>query len=199
LLLDLLKATGVLGHGPDGGTPLTVVGHGTTLDWPPPEHIAHDGLRRYAVTEYQALTDAWVMVSQSLANENGGGGYGDSGGPTFWTDPLTNEEVLIGTTSWGDRNCVAIGFQYRTDICHEFVTSARKRIAFRCVGGRPTRPTPRVTIAAGVVIMMTSCPLRGVDRSHYLGCVCGPHEKVVRVTRTRPGCRTQSRSTPLLG
>jgi secreted trypsin-like serine protease len=115
-LLDLLKATGVLGHGPDGGTPLTVAGYGTTLDWPPPQHAAHDGLRRFAVTEYQALTNAWVMVSQSMANDNGGGGYGDSGGPTFWTDPVTEEQILIGITSWGDRNCLAIGFQYRTDI-----------------------------------------------------------------------------------
>ncbi len=56
------------------------------------------------------------MVSQSLADDNGGGGYGDSGGPTFWTDPVTRERVLIGITSWGDLHCLAIGFQYRTDI-----------------------------------------------------------------------------------
>jgi hypothetical protein len=115
-LLDFLKDIGGLSNGPEGGTPLTLVGYGTTLLWPPPEHVAHDGLRRFAMGEYQALTQTWLKVSKHPAHDEGGGGYGDSGGPTFWADPVTGEQIHVGIGSGGDINCITVDWQYRTDI-----------------------------------------------------------------------------------
>ncbi|MHC4406646.1 MAG: S1 family peptidase [Planctomycetota bacterium] len=115
-LLDALLDAGELSQGVDGGTPLLVAGYGRTLEFPPPETIRPDGFRRFAVSEYQALTDAWLIVSQNPALDNSGTSFGDSGGPTFWFDPETGVAVIIAVTSWGDANSLSIDFRYRTDI-----------------------------------------------------------------------------------
>jgi secreted trypsin-like serine protease len=115
-LLDVLKSTGELRDGSAGGTRLPVVGYGRTLEYPPPVTIVPDGLRRYAASEFLALTDAWVIVSQNPALDNSGASFGDSGGPSFWTDPDTGISFVIGITSWGDGTTLSTGFRYRTDI-----------------------------------------------------------------------------------
>lgn len=112
--LDDLKADGILNQGKEKAK-FTVVGYGGTLDWPPPD-IYYEDYRQFAVSEYRALTKAWLRMSQNQATGDGGTCYGDSGGPAFWTDPDTGAETLVGITSWGDAQCVASGFNYRVDI-----------------------------------------------------------------------------------
>lgn len=112
--LNQLREEGKLRQGKNEAD-FTVVGYGGTLDWPPPE-ITYDDYRQFAESEFQALLKAWLRMSQNHATGDGGTCFGDSGGPAFWTDPETEVETLVGITSWGDANCVAIGFNYRVDI-----------------------------------------------------------------------------------
>ena len=111
--LDDLLAQGELRQGSDGAK-FTLVGYGGTLEWPPPD-IYYEDYRQFAVSEYRALLDAWLRMSQNQATGDGGTCYGDSGGPAFWTEP-DGSEILVGITSWGDASCVASAFNYRVDI-----------------------------------------------------------------------------------
>ena len=71
------------------------------------------GTQRFvAQSGYLALNDSWLFMSQNQAAGNGGTGYGDSGGPTFWTDPTSKEEILVSVTSWGNPVMVAIGIDH---------------------------------------------------------------------------------------
>ncbi|MBN1178043.1 MAG: trypsin-like serine protease [Anaerolineae bacterium] len=99
------------------GAPITVVGYGGVLDWPPPDITYPDDMRRVAVSEYRSLTPVWLHMSQNLNNDDGGTCFGDSGGPAFMDDPRTPEleQILVGITSWGDAQCVATSFDYRVD------------------------------------------------------------------------------------
>jgi hypothetical protein len=112
--LDDLNAAGILGKGSDKAK-FTLVGYGTTLEWPPPEIIFPDGKRRVALSEFQTLLKAWLRLSQNNATDDGGTCAGDSGGPAFWAES-DGTEILVGITSWGDAQCVATGFNYRVDI-----------------------------------------------------------------------------------
>jgi secreted trypsin-like serine protease len=116
--LDELRAEGKLRKGKEEAD-FTVVGYGSTLSWPPPE-ITYENKRRYAFSEYQALLKSWLRMSQNQRTGNGGTGYGDSGGPAFWTEP-DGKEILVGITSWGDAPCVAAGFNYRVDTAETLV------------------------------------------------------------------------------
>ena len=111
--LDQLLAEGKLRQGSEGAK-FTLVGYGATLDWPPPD-IYYEDYRQYAVSEYQALLDVWLRMSQNQATGDGGTCFGDSGGPAFWTEE-DGTEILVGITSWGDAQCVANAFNYRVDI-----------------------------------------------------------------------------------
>jgi len=116
--LDELKKEGKLRKRPNDEAAFTVVGYGGTLHWPPtpPDpKVTYDNLRQNATSEYQALLKSWLRLSQNQATGDGGTCYGDSGGPAFWTDPVTGDEILVGITSWGDNQCVATGFNYRVD------------------------------------------------------------------------------------
>jgi len=113
-LLDDLKKGKKLRQGSQEQD-FVVVGYGGTLHWPPPSMV-YESKRQCAESEYQALLPAWLRMSQNQATGDGGTGPGDSGGPAFWIDPETNQEILVGITSWGDVPCVSTGFNYRTDI-----------------------------------------------------------------------------------
>jgi len=114
--LDELRDEGKLRQG-SAGAKFTVVGYGTTLEWPPPKIIAPDGVRRFAVSEYLNLREVWLHMSQNQAPGKGDSGtcYGDSGGPAFWTED-DGTEIIVAITSWGDAQCVATGTNYRVDI-----------------------------------------------------------------------------------
>jgi hypothetical protein len=112
-LLDDLKAEKVLGV----KSKFTVVGYGCTVDWPPPVINYFDSfIRRYAESSFRALLPAWLRLSIHQATGDAGSCPGDSGGPVFWTDPSTNEDILVGITSWGDVNHFVTSFNYRVDI-----------------------------------------------------------------------------------
>ncbi|MCI0682296.1 MAG: trypsin-like serine protease [Gemmataceae bacterium] len=113
--LDALKDAGQLRTGPDA-TKFTVVGYGAQLDVPPPEIVPPDGLRRVAQSAFRSLSQDWLFLAQNFAADLGGTGFNDSGGPTFWVDPATGQEMLVSLTSRGDPNLVATGVTYRLDI-----------------------------------------------------------------------------------
>ncbi len=115
-LLDFLKAAGQLREPRQGGTQFIVAGYGDQLVFPGPQLIPRDGKRRVALSEYLALRDDWLYLSQNLATGNGGTGFGDSGGPTFWKDPDTGVEILVSITSRGDPLLVNLGVTQRIDI-----------------------------------------------------------------------------------
>ena len=128
--LDELKNEGVLGSGPDRGK-FIVVGFGASLEWPPPV-INYYFIRQYAESEYRGLLPAWLNLSQNKATGDGGSCSGDSGGPVFWHDEETGDDILVGITSWGDPNCISSSFNYRADIqetldfIEEVLSSLRK-------------------------------------------------------------------------
>jgi hypothetical protein len=114
--LDDLKEARQLESGPNG-TRFTVVGYGSGLDGPPPELIypvSDEGIviRNAAQSGYLGLNDGWLFLIQNPAAGYGGVALGDSGGPTFWTDPATGQEVLVSITSWAG---LATGMSYRID------------------------------------------------------------------------------------
>lgn len=116
--LDSLKRTGVLRTGnPSRTAPFTVVGYGIYGDAPvfPEAYLPFDGQRRSAQSRYRSLLDHWLFLDQNAAHGNGGTANLDSGGPTFWVDPYTGQEVLVALTSRGDAVAVATGIAYRTD------------------------------------------------------------------------------------
>jgi|GEM_PF-279782 len=113
--LDDLKAAGMLRESGEGGTPLIQVGYGSTLDWPPPTIFPADGLRRFVYSDYLALATGWLYTLQNLATGNGGVGYGDSGGPTFWVGD-DGTLVVLAVTGHGDPNRVAMSVDWRVDI-----------------------------------------------------------------------------------
>jgi secreted trypsin-like serine protease len=78
--------------------------------------VTYEDKRQFSVSEHQALLKSWLRMSQNQATGDGGSCYGDSGGPAFYKDPETDEETLVGITSWGDVPCVSTGFNYRVDI-----------------------------------------------------------------------------------
>jgi len=113
--LDGLKQAGQLQSGPDG-TRFTVVGYGWVVDWPPPQPNEWENRTRNVTQPgYLGLNDGWLHLAQNVAAGYGGIARGDSGGPTFWTDPQTGDEVLVSITSWGAPTWIAMGVSYRID------------------------------------------------------------------------------------
>lgn len=79
--------------------------------------------RRYAVSEFLALTGGWLHLSENPATDNGGTCYGDSGGPTFFGAGADETPYVVATTSKGDSMCRASDVRYRVDTptAHEFL------------------------------------------------------------------------------
>jgi hypothetical protein len=113
--LDELRAEGLLRQPGQGGASFTVVGYGSTIDWPPPEETPGDGPRRFAQTEFLALTQGWLYTAQNLATGSGGTGLGDSGGPTFWVNN-DGSLVLVALTSGGNLRLIGTNIPWRVDI-----------------------------------------------------------------------------------
>ena len=111
-LLDQLKASHVLKD-----TRFTAVGYGTIRETKTkgPQSILDNVERRRADQGFLSLTDAWLTLSMNLSTGNGGGCYGDSGGPHFIH--LNGEEtnIVASITVTGDANCLATDKTYRTD------------------------------------------------------------------------------------
>jgi secreted trypsin-like serine protease len=112
--LNDLRTAGELRHGPYNAQ-FTVVGFGSTLNWPPPVIEFYPHPRQKAQSGFRSLLKAWLNLSQNQATGDSGSCFGDSGGPVFWEDSAGNE-TLVGITSWGDPNCISPSFNYRVDI-----------------------------------------------------------------------------------
>jgi secreted trypsin-like serine protease len=96
--LDQLKTNGMLNQG-QGNTSFTVVGYGAQLSWPPPQLDFDQTERYFTDVLYQSLTSKWLHFNQNPVVGNGGICFGDSGGPTFWTDSDGNR-ILVAINSW---------------------------------------------------------------------------------------------------
>ena len=107
--LDQLRKDGKLRRNPPA-TKLPVAGYGMSLSWPPPS-LEYTEARFFAESSYQTLRKAWLVISQNPATGNGGTCFGDSGGPIFYEDEELGR-VLVGVTSWGDAQTIAIGFYF---------------------------------------------------------------------------------------
>ena len=110
-ILDELKRAGEL----KPETKILSVGYGTHETFPPPTVVEEPHNRELVFSEYRGINQRWLLLSMNVRLGNGGGGYGDSGGPKFWVDPLDGSEHLVAITSRGDPLCMAIDISYRID------------------------------------------------------------------------------------
>lgn len=96
--------------------PLVIVGYGTTITLGPFQIVSLDGSRRYGQSEFKTILQDFLFVTQHEAPgiDLSGSCFGDSGGPTFYTDPETGDEYQISVTSWTG-NCMGFGGMQRTD------------------------------------------------------------------------------------
>ncbi|MGW7055233.1 trypsin-like serine protease [Streptomyces sp. NPDC054887] len=113
----LPKAGALDALGPQGldDTDFTVAGYGTREAERGPGGHTHPGggVRMKAPVTYNALNDAWLRLSMTAPQGNGGACYGDSGGPNFAT--LGGKRTLVATTITGDTPCYATNVTYRLD------------------------------------------------------------------------------------
>lgn len=110
--LDLLKDVGLLQFGVESGTPMTVVGYGRGLSFPPPAEIAGDyfRIRRYGANPAMGISPAFLHVWQDpdgISTQRS-----DSGGPTFLE--IGDQRILVATTSWSGA-LLGIDHRYRVD------------------------------------------------------------------------------------
>jgi hypothetical protein len=68
-----------------------------------------------SVSEFNALTQAWLRLSQNQATGDGGTCYGDSGGPNFLGSGNNETSIVAGVTVTGDVFCRATNATVRTD------------------------------------------------------------------------------------
>jgi hypothetical protein len=111
-LFDQMKASGTL-----NGQRFTAVGYGVhepEIGGGPPT-FPFDGQRWRAVSEFSALNDAWLRLSQNDATNDGGTCYGDSGGPNFLGAGADETTTIAAITVTGDAMCLATNTTYRLD------------------------------------------------------------------------------------
>lgn len=109
-LLDEMKASGELKN-----QQFVAVGYGTVRDdkTGAPPVLSLDGVRRYTTGNFSALTQSWLKISKNPATGDGGGCWGDSGGPHFLV--LDEKEILIAVTGGTDAACRSSDWGYRLD------------------------------------------------------------------------------------
>lgn len=112
--LDDLKDAGILRR--RARTEFIAAGYGSRRLFPERVYEESDGLRYWAVMEFQALRPHTLQLNMVQARGIGVGGtcFGDSGGPAFYFLD-ENTPLLTSLTSWGDAECVAMDFRYRVD------------------------------------------------------------------------------------
>jgi secreted trypsin-like serine protease len=95
----------------------TAVGYGgqEALNQPGGPVIGHLNTREYAVSTFNALSPAYLYLSQNPATGNGGACYGDSGGPNFLGAGSTETDIIAGITITGDSLCKSTNVIYRLD------------------------------------------------------------------------------------
>jgi secreted trypsin-like serine protease len=111
-LLGQMNADGTL-----NGTLFTSVGYGTQEPQQAPGGILNpfDGLRRFAVGEFKALSPTYLRISQNVHTGSGGTCSGDSGGPQFIGAGADETNTVASITITGDLFCYATNVDYRLD------------------------------------------------------------------------------------
>ena len=111
-----LPAAGSLGNLPSNQG-FTVAGYGgqsVTIDHGPTFHYAD--VRFVATSDTLFATNkAWLHISMNPTLGDGGGCYGDSGGPNFLGAGSTETNIVAATTITGDYMCRATNVVYRLD------------------------------------------------------------------------------------
>lgn len=107
-LLDEMKTVGTLKD-----QWFVLVGYGATADFKGhPPFLPRDGMRRFTLSPYSALTqDRLLLLGNNDATGEGGGCFGDSGAPHFLGDTNT----IVSVTSLGDAVCRALDMSQRVD------------------------------------------------------------------------------------
>lgn len=111
-----LPALGMFNNMQLRGQKFTAVGYGVQapeVGGGPPT-FPFDGARWRAVSEFTALNEAWLRLSQNDATSDGGTCFGDSGGPNFLGAGST-ETIIAAITVTGDAMCLATNVVYRLD------------------------------------------------------------------------------------
>lgn len=80
-----------------------------------PISFADTNDRWRSVSEFNALTSAWLRLSQNNATGDGGTCYGDSGGPNFLGAGAGETPIVAAVTVTGDYFCLATNVTYRID------------------------------------------------------------------------------------
>jgi secreted trypsin-like serine protease len=96
----------------------TAVGYGGEEPIPIPGSgvvIGFLDTRQVAISSLNAVTKAWLHLSQNPATGDGGTCYGDSGGPNFLGAGANETNVIAGLTITGDAICRATNVIYRLD------------------------------------------------------------------------------------
>jgi secreted trypsin-like serine protease len=107
-----LPAAGSL-SGLSGSQGFTSVGYGAyeVTNGPGGHRYLYNDVRMVATGTLNAITPAWLRISQNPATGNGGTCYGDSGGPNF----LGAGATIAATTITGDSVCRSTNVDYRLD------------------------------------------------------------------------------------
>ncbi|WP_108021686.1 trypsin-like serine protease [Melghirimyces profundicolus] len=100
------------------GQPFTAVGYGVhaPVNQPGGPTFPYDGERWKSVSQFEALNDSWLRLSQNDATGDGGTCYGDSGGPNFLGSGPEETDIIAGVTVTGDAMCKSTNTIYRLDI-----------------------------------------------------------------------------------
>ncbi len=95
----------------------TAVGYGgqEPVNGPGGPAINYLDEREFAVSTLNAITPAWLRLSQNPATGDGGTCSGDSGGPNFLGAGPTETDVIAAITITGDPLCKATNVTYRLD------------------------------------------------------------------------------------
>jgi len=100
-----------------GAQQFTSVGYGAqSVTNDPGGHTFHFADVRFVSTgTLNALTPAWLRISQNPATGNGGTCFGDSGGPNFLGAGPNETNIIAATTITGDSVCRSTNVDYRLD------------------------------------------------------------------------------------
>lgn len=98
----------------------TAVGYGVGEPRPIPHlgitnSLTPWGKRYLSIGSLNAVTPAWLHLSQNIATDDGGTCYGDSGGPNFLGAGAGADGIIAGVTITGDAVCRATNVIYRLD------------------------------------------------------------------------------------
>jgi secreted trypsin-like serine protease len=95
----------------------TAVGYGGEEPIPGPGGIFIGFLdtRQFSTSSLNAVTKAWLRLSQNPATGDGGTCFGDSGGPNFLGAGAGQQAIIAGITITGDAICQAANVIYRLD------------------------------------------------------------------------------------